>query len=97
MIQGNVVRFVRSRRGPVVEYVYQLWHVIEHEDRDDDVKIIGFYRTEEDGHAAIERVRKLPGFRDSPDGFLLGKSELWEEGFVTAVNTPEGTINFENE
>src|SRR5437867_8664135 len=50
-----------------METVFLLWHVHEVGDEDDD-KLIGLYRTEDDARAAIERVRQLPGFADAPEG-----------------------------
>jgi len=36
--------------------VFLLWHVHERDDRDDDEKLIGVYRTEADAEAAILRL-----------------------------------------
>jgi hypothetical protein len=90
-----------------VNTVYLLWHAHEFKDRQDDEKLIddekfiGAYRTEEDAVAAIDRLRNKPGFRHFPEGFQISKCELnkdnWTEGFVTAVNQPDGTITYENE
>lgn len=68
--------------------------------RGDDAKLIGTYRTEADARGAIERLRDQPGFRHFPDSFRIDKYELnkdhWKEGFVTAVNQPDGTMSYEN-
>ncbi|NGM22632.1 hypothetical protein G3576_21645 [Roseomonas stagni] len=56
-------------------------------------RVAGFYSSEEQGQAAIQRLRLKPGFRDWPDGFRLFPIELdrawWNEGFV---NTDEGGV-----
>jgi hypothetical protein len=57
------------------------------EDGDDDEKLIGVYRTEEDAKAAIERLRRRPGYIDQPDGFQVSRYPLnkdhWIEGYFT--------------
>jgi hypothetical protein len=71
------------------------------QDGQDDAKFIGAYRTEDDARCAIGRLRDRPGFRHFPDGFQIEKYELnkdhWTEGFVTAMNQPNGTMSFENQ
>jgi len=64
----------------------------------EDVKLIGAYRSSEAAHAAIERLKAQPGFCDHPRlidplvddeeaGFYIDEYELdkdqWTEGFVT--------------
>jgi len=70
--------------------VFLLWHVHEFEDREDDEKLIGVYRSEDDAKAAIERVRTQPGFADTPNGFQICPYELnldhWTEGYVTITH-----------
>jgi hypothetical protein len=85
----------------LMDEVYLLWHLHEFEGGEDDAKLIGAYRTDDDARAAIERLRVQPGFRRFPDGFKIDKCPLnkdhWTEGFVTAVSRPDGTISYENE
>jgi hypothetical protein len=61
--------------------VYLLWHT----DKFDDEKLIGVYRTEEDAHAAIKRVKERPGFMDEGGKFQCTKYKLdqdhWRQGF----------------
>jgi len=70
-----------------MDTVFLLWHLrpAGPNENDDDEKLIGVYRTEEDAKAAIERVKSQPGFVDFPDGFFAEKYELgkdhWTEGF----------------
>jgi len=72
-----------------MEFVFLLWHVHRlPESANDDEKLIGAYRTEEDAKAAILRLKDKPGFRESPTGFEISKYELnkdnWTEGYVSA-------------
>ncbi len=67
--------------------VFLLWHVHEISAHNDDEKLIGVYRTEEDARAAILRMRDKPGFKGASEGFQIDKYELnkdhWIEGYVT--------------
>ena len=80
-----------KRTGPLesvtMEAVFLLWHVHEIEPGNDDEKLIGVYRTEDDAKSAIERLRTQPGFVDVPDGFQICPYELnvdhWTDGYVT--------------
>jgi hypothetical protein len=72
-----------------MESAFLLWHVQSFPGSDnDDEKLIGAYRTEEDAKAAIVRVKDKPGFVDAPEGFLIDRYELnkdhWTEGYVRA-------------
>ena len=77
--------------------VYMLEHSHEWEDGHDDIKFIGIFSTREKAEAALEHVRRQPGFRDFPDGFYIGECEVkseqlgWPEGFVTVL--PDGTVS----
>jgi len=63
-----------------------------------NIKFIGAYRSWDTAHAAVERLRSQPGFRDFPrlvnplvddddQGFYIDEYELdkdhWAEGFVS--------------
>ncbi|MDR7304896.1 hypothetical protein [Rhodoferax saidenbachensis] len=77
-------------------FVLQHLHLLNGDE--EDVKMLGVYSTRESALAAIERFRKLPGFREQPqmacsratgasEGFHLDEHELdqdsWSEGFET--------------
>jgi hypothetical protein len=70
-----------------MDSVFIVWHVHRIVDDQEDEKLLGVYRTEQDATAAIARAREKPGFRDCPDGFAIDAYELnkdhWAEGFVT--------------
>ena len=63
--------------------------VVMHENDLDgcEVKFIGVYSTARRGRAAIARAKRLPGFRDHPEGFSVDACEVdrthWSEGFKT--------------
>lgn len=54
---------------------------------DESVFIIGIYSSEAQARAAVERTRRLPGFREPAGDFSIDGYELdqdhWTEGFVT--------------
>jgi hypothetical protein len=62
----------------------------DHGDPDEDRswKDIGIYSSRTKAEAAIERLRKMPGFRDFPNGFRIWETtldveEAWAEGFIS--------------
>jgi hypothetical protein len=68
-------------RNPTVKSVHLLWHV-----HDDDEKLIDVYATDADAVAAKERLKRKPGFVNTPEGFQIAEYELnqdhWTEGYV---------------
>lgn len=81
-----------------MDCVFIVQHLHRHENGEDDVKMIGAYRTRESAVAAVERLRFQPGFRELPhivdalkdeddQGFHIDRYELdkdhWCEGYVT--------------
>ena len=68
------------------ETVFLLWHT----DRDEDFKLIGVYRTEEDAIAAKERVKDKPGFSEEGGEFEIVPYELnrdhWTDGFALPID-----------
>jgi hypothetical protein len=68
-------------RNPTLKSVHLLWHV-----HDDDEKLIGVYATDADAVAAKERLKRKPGFVNTPEGFQIAEYELnqdhWTEGYV---------------
>lgn len=84
-----------------MNHVFLVQHVHKIDEDEEDVKVIGVYRSME---AALEGVRRLssqPGFSKYPDvidyestcpaesGFSISKYELdqdsWAEGFITVL------------
>lgn len=82
----------------IMTSVFIVQHLNVHSDGQENVKLIGAYRSAEAAHAAIERLKVQPGFRDHPRlidpliddedaGFYVDEFELdkdqWSEGFIT--------------
>jgi hypothetical protein len=74
----------QNRRGNTVNSVFVLHHTAR-VGKDEDVKLLGVYKTKLDAEAAMAQLKDKPGFRD-PGGewscveFELGKIH-WSEGF----------------
>jgi len=77
-------------------FVLQHLHLLDGDE--EDVKMLGVYSTQGNALAAVDRFRRLPGFRDLPqmadrdaqsaaEGFYLDEYELdqdsWSEGYKT--------------
>jgi len=69
-----------------MDTVWLLWFEQQRDDGEDTELLVGVYRNEENAHAAIERLKGQPGFRDFPEGFKAYEHHLdkdgWEEGFT---------------
>lgn len=80
--------------------VFILQHVHVFGEDDEDVKMIGVYSTHELAKAAIERMRLLPGFRGTPDGFSIDCYKVnvdhWTEGYITVLPDGSEVIRSEN-
>ena len=67
--------------------IFLVQHVHLLPDGEEDVKLIGAYKTEADAKLAVRRKKRYPGFRESPEGFEITSLELgkdqWSEGFVS--------------
>lgn len=63
--------------------VYLLEHTVK--DLEDSTKMLGIYSTQEEAEKAIKFLSDKPGFKDSPDDFLIDEYEIdkisWSEGF----------------
>lgn len=62
--------------------VFILWH---QNAKTEDNKLLGVFESEVKARNAIDATSDLPGFKDSPDGFLVDRYQLdkvhWAEGF----------------
>ncbi len=82
-----------------MESVFVLQHLHILPTGEEDVKLLGVYRSLEAAHSAVERLRIQPGFRDHPaivdrqqdsneQGFHIGVHSLdmdyWSEGYATS-------------
>jgi homoserine kinase type II len=79
-----------------MESVFVVQHLRRHADGEENVKLIGVYRSATSARAAIDRLKAQPGFRDNPNvvdalgdtddqGFHVAEYPLdkdhWAEGF----------------
>ncbi len=67
--------------------VFLLRHEYAMPDGEEEIKELGSYSSRENALAAIERYKKLPGFRDYPNSFEVYESQLdmdagWTDGFI---------------
>ncbi len=67
--------------------VYVLQHVHLLAGGEEDIKLIGVYSSRENAQSAIARLRQLPGFLETPDGFSIDEYQVdkdqWVEGYST--------------
>ena len=69
--------------------IYVLEHVYKRRDGEYEEKLLGSYSSRAKAQQAIKRYKKLPGFRQHPDSFMVFESALdqdtgWIQGFFTA-------------
>ncbi len=73
--------------------VFILQHV-HPEDDIEDVKTLGVYSSQENAERARKRYLRLPGFRDWPAGFCVGRYDIdqdeWTDGFVSMCRSATG-------
>jgi hypothetical protein len=66
---------------------FLLQHVHVFENEEEDVKLLGVYRTRSDAEAALYRLKNKPGFRDALSGFSIDEYEFgkdhWTEGYAS--------------
>lgn len=68
--------------------------IVQHENRDEDVKFVGVYSSPAKAAKAIRRLKRLPGFKDHPAGFYVDKYTVdldhWTTGFVSSADSLVG-------
>jgi hypothetical protein len=76
--------------------VFVVQHLYPTRTDDDEAKFIGVFKTRGDARTAIRRLRKQPGFIDSPRDFYVDKYTLnecsWQEGFVTMLKGKRAAV-----
>ncbi|QRN52129.1 DUF7336 domain-containing protein [Dyella caseinilytica] len=76
-----------------MEIVFIVQHLNGIAPEQEDIKFIGVYRSADAAHAAIERLKGQPGFRDHPkiidpevddetEGFYLAEHQLDKDNWV---------------
>ncbi|HEX3942408.1 MAG TPA: hypothetical protein VHX11_13060 [Acidobacteriaceae bacterium] len=70
----------------MMEKIYLLWFVQEHQGEPDTELLIGVFASETEAERAIEQLKSKPGFCVYPDGFRIHSQQIgqigWSEGFV---------------
>jgi hypothetical protein len=65
---------------------FAVFHDYEDENGDEQIKFIGIFATKESAEAAVDALKKMPGFADYPLGFSIDFHPFdriaWSEGFV---------------
>lgn len=65
-----------------MEHIYLLKHSRKIDDECKETKIIGFFSVNQNAEEVIENYKKLPGFKDNPDDFIIEKIQInhndWE-------------------
>lgn len=65
--------------------VYILFHI--NKLNEEDSKLVGVYSSNEKAQKAKKKMKTLPGFKDSPNSFIIDRYELnkeyWIDGFIT--------------
>ena len=80
----------RDGTNETIQSVFVLQHLHVLPNGEEDVKLIGVYRSADAARSAVERLRTQPGFRDHPrivdpkedkdeQGFHIGKYPLNED------------------
>ena len=71
-----------------MKYVYYLEHIHKISNDNESAKLLGIFSTEENAKKAINKYKKLPGFKDFPDDFIIDKYQIneteWNSGFITS-------------
>ncbi|WP_286776771.1 DUF7336 domain-containing protein [Sphingobacterium sp. UBA2074] len=69
--------------------VFLLWHTHFDKELDggEDVKLIGVYSSRELAENTLEKMSKVAGFKDQPEGFEISEYSVdkdhWTSGFIT--------------
>jgi len=75
-----------SKKDVVRIYLVQHVYKVDGEDDNEEVKLIGVYSTKDKAKAATRRLAEQVGFKDYPDGFIIGPMVLnrdyWATGFI---------------
>ena len=77
-----------------MESVFVLQHLHILPTGEEDVKLLGVYRSLEGAHSAVERLRIQPGFRDHPGIALRDRQDQAPAGAGEAVQGAGSTSRF---
>ena len=71
------------------------FYILEHYYKDNthsSTKMIGIYSTEENAQKTIEELKKMPGFKKYPNGFIIQKYKLDEDHFINGFDLSKDEI-----
>jgi hypothetical protein len=75
------------KRSANMKSVFLVTHCYERSSGEEELKIIGVYRTKDEARLAVRRKKRYEGFKDYPKAFEISEMELgrdqWSEGFIT--------------
>jgi hypothetical protein len=76
--------------------VFVVQHAHPSPSGDDETKFIGVYATRGDALLAVRRLRKQPGFKETPRDFYIEAYKLndtsWAGGFVRMIRGHQASI-----
>ena len=79
--------------------VFVVEHLHVQDDGEESPKLIGVYSSKENAEKAVSRMKLLPGFGDTPDGFTIDTYTLdednWESGYVTIHHADTSDVEAE--
>jgi hypothetical protein len=97
VIAAEVFLLRHVRHQPDVDG--SVWHfdadgrLVHDEEEGDDLKILGVYSTEQRALDRIDRARRLPGFAEEPDCFMIDRyvvdQDQWADGFIAVRGSGE--------
>ncbi|UGT53130.1 DUF7336 domain-containing protein [Nocardia asteroides] len=70
--------------------IFVVDHWYEKDDGAEVVRTIGLYSSAEKAHAAVERAKKLPGFRELPDNFSVDKYTVGRDHWIGGFESVGG-------
>lgn len=80
------ISHARSLDGSPTRHVDEDGDLVCDEQAGDDVKLLGVYSAMRRAQDRIREARDLPGFRDEPECFQIGKYQVdadeWPEGYL---------------
>src|SRR5438128_1495215 len=85
---GRRLALAQRRRRVTPTTIYVLSHIYKTRAGEYEEKLLGSYSSRATAQQAIKRYKKLPGFRQHPESFVIFQSVLdqdaaWIEGFFT--------------
>ncbi|MFG2848185.1 hypothetical protein ACGF12_34205 [Kitasatospora sp. NPDC048296] len=80
-----------TAEDPAVPDLFEDGEPLVWDDNEDCVKVLGLYTTLALAEARIERARELPGFRETPDGFIVHPYVLDQPRWLHGFQLPPGS------